>query len=80
MALTAIHPGEHLAEELGAPEMSTATLAGQIRAPANRIPGISRCLAKLALIIRRKLLPDVVAYSAEHRHDFLVRPSVARTA
>lgn len=40
MPLTAIHPGEHLAEELGALNMSAAALARQLRVPTNRITGI----------------------------------------
>jgi antitoxin HigA-1 len=37
MALTAIHPGEHLAEELGVLDMSAAELARKINVPTNRI-------------------------------------------
>ena len=37
MALTAIHPGEHLAEELEALDMSAAELARKITVPTNRI-------------------------------------------
>ena len=40
MAPTAIHPGEHLAEELRELDMSAAALARQIRVPTNRITGI----------------------------------------
>ena len=40
MGLTAIHPGEHLAEELGALEMSAAALARQLKVPTNRITEI----------------------------------------
>jgi addiction module HigA family antidote len=40
MALTAIHPGEHLAEELGALHMSAAELARQINVPTNRVTQI----------------------------------------
>ena len=40
MALTAIHPGEHLQEELEALSMSAAELARQIDVPANRISQI----------------------------------------
>jgi antitoxin HigA-1 len=40
MALTAIHPGEHLAEELEALNMSAAALARQLKVPTNRITGI----------------------------------------
>ena len=41
MALTAIHPGEHLAEELKALNMSAAELARQLKVPTNRITAIS---------------------------------------
>ncbi len=40
MALTAIHPGEHLAEELEALDMSASELARQIDVPTNRITQI----------------------------------------
>jgi addiction module HigA family antidote len=40
MALTAIHPGEHLAEELEALDMSAAELARKINVPTNRITQI----------------------------------------
>jgi addiction module HigA family antidote len=40
MARTAIHPGEHLAEELDALEMSAAELARQLGVPTNRITEI----------------------------------------
>src|SRR6266705_1992800 len=40
MALTAIHPGEHLAEELKELIMSAAALARQLDVPTNRITGI----------------------------------------
>ena len=40
MALPAIHPGEHLAEELEALGMSAASLARQLRVPTNRITAI----------------------------------------
>jgi addiction module HigA family antidote len=40
MAVTAIHPGEHLAEELEALEMSAAELARKIRVPTNRVTQI----------------------------------------
>src|ERR1700728_233397 len=40
MARTAIHPGQHLAEQLGALEMSAAELARKLRVPANRITEI----------------------------------------
>ncbi len=40
MAITAIHPGEHLAEELEALAMSAAELARQLKVPTNRITEI----------------------------------------
>ena len=40
MAVTAIHPGEHLAEELEALDMSAAELARKINVPTNRVPQI----------------------------------------
>ena len=40
MARMPIHPGEHLAEELGALGMSAAALARQLDVPTNRITAI----------------------------------------
>lgn len=40
MARRAIHPGEHLAEELGALGMSAAELARRLRVPTNRVTEI----------------------------------------
>ncbi len=40
MALMAIHPGEHLAEELKELDMSAAELARKLGVPTNRITGI----------------------------------------
>jgi addiction module HigA family antidote len=40
MAVTAIHPGEHLAEELKELSMSAAALARELNVPTNRITGI----------------------------------------
>ena len=40
MARSAIHPGEHLAEELGVLNMSAAELARQLKVPTNRITEI----------------------------------------
>jgi addiction module HigA family antidote len=40
MALTAIHPSEHLAEELEALDMSAAELARKIDVPTNRVTQI----------------------------------------
>jgi addiction module HigA family antidote len=40
MAVTAIHPGEHLAEELKALDMSAAELARQLDVPTNRVTQI----------------------------------------
>ena len=40
MAVLAIHPGEHLAEELNALDMSAAALARKLEVPTNRITEI----------------------------------------
>jgi antitoxin HigA-1 len=40
MALTAIHPGEHLAEELEVLDMSASELARKIDVPTNRVTQI----------------------------------------
>ena len=40
MVVTAIHPGEHLEEELKALDMSAAELARQLDVPTNRITQI----------------------------------------
>ena len=40
MAIPAIHPGEHLAEELKELDMSADALARQIQVPTNRITAI----------------------------------------
>src|SRR5256712_13851181 len=40
MAVTAIHPGEHLAEELEALDMSAAELARKSAVPTNRVTQI----------------------------------------
>ena len=40
MAVTAIHPGEHLAEELEALGMSASELARKLDVPVNRVTGI----------------------------------------
>jgi antitoxin HigA-1 len=40
LARSAIHPGEHLAEELREIGMSAAALARQIDVPVNRVTGI----------------------------------------
>ena len=40
MGVIAIHPGEHLREELEALEMSAAELARKIRVPTNRVTQI----------------------------------------
>ena len=40
MAITPIHPGEHLAEELKELGMSAAELARRLNVPTNRITGI----------------------------------------
>jgi addiction module HigA family antidote len=43
MAVIAIHPGEHLAEELKELGMSAAELARNLDVPTNRITGILNC-------------------------------------
>ncbi len=40
MAVSAIHPGEHLAEELKELSLSAAALARQLKVPTNRITEI----------------------------------------
>lgn len=40
MAITPIHPGEHLAEELRELRLSAAALARQLKVPTNRITEI----------------------------------------
>ena len=40
MPIIAIHPGEHLAEELESLSLSAAELARQLKVPTNRITGI----------------------------------------
>jgi addiction module HigA family antidote len=40
MAIAAIHPGEHLAEELEALELSAAELARKMSVPTNRVTQI----------------------------------------
>lgn len=40
MPITAIHPGEHLAEELETLKMTAAELARQLKVPTNRITEI----------------------------------------
>ena len=40
MAIRAIHPGAHLAEELKALKLSAAALARQIEVPTNRVTAI----------------------------------------
>jgi addiction module HigA family antidote len=40
MPITAIHPGEHLAEELKAVDMSASELARKIAVPTNRVTRI----------------------------------------
>jgi antitoxin HigA-1 len=40
MASKAIHPGEHLAEELDALDMSAAELARRLKVPTNRVTAI----------------------------------------
>ena len=40
MPITAIHPGDHLAEELETLNLSAAELSRQLKVPTNRITGI----------------------------------------
>src|SRR5215472_14076618 len=40
MAVSVIHPGEHLAEELQELDMSAAELARKLNVPTNRVTGI----------------------------------------
>ena len=40
MGRRAIHPGEHLAEELDVLQMSAAELARRLKVPTNRVTGI----------------------------------------
>lgn len=40
MAISSIHPGEHLAEELKEARMSAAELARQLGVPTNRVTEI----------------------------------------
>jgi addiction module HigA family antidote len=40
MPITAIHPGDHLAEELETLNLSATELARQLKVPTNRITGI----------------------------------------
>src|SRR5215831_452874 len=46
MARLAIHPGEQLAEELRALDMSAAELARQLKVPTNRVTGILQWAAR----------------------------------
>ncbi len=47
MAITAIHPGEYLAEELRELGMSAAELARKLEVPTNRITALSTDSARL---------------------------------
>jgi addiction module HigA family antidote len=47
MARSAIHPGEHLAEAIGAMGITAAQLARDIKVPANRVPLLPRKIAIL---------------------------------
>ena len=46
MASRAIHPGEHLAEELDALDMSAAELARRLKVPTNRVTAIVTASAR----------------------------------
>lgn len=48
MGVMAIHPGEHLAEELNALEMSAAELARKISVPTNRVTQILNGTRRIA--------------------------------
>jgi len=50
MALVAIHPGEHLAEELRALGVSASELARRIKVPTNRVTGILNGLRGITVI------------------------------
>ena len=51
MASRAIHPGEHLAEELDVLDMSAAELARRLKVPTNRVTGMKRnALLRLVMI------------------------------
>ena len=55
MALPAIHPGEHLAEELNALGMSAAELARKLGVPTNRVTQIlngTRSITALLIAMR----------------------------
>ena len=56
MALNAIHPGEHLAEELKELGMSAAELARQLDVPLNAIHGPSNVEIPFRISVTR---PDV---------------------
>ncbi len=45
MSRTAIHPGEHLAEQLDELGMSAAELGRQLKVPTNRIKILKPCLS-----------------------------------
>ena len=51
MTIPAIHPGEHLAEELRTINMSAASLARQLEVPASRITEILRGLFKTPFLL-----------------------------
>ena len=62
MARTAIHPGEHLAEELDTLTMSAAELARRLNVPTNRVTEIlngqraitGKAIKKLPTVRRRE--------------------------
>jgi addiction module HigA family antidote len=70
MARTAIHPGEHLAEELTELGMSAAELARQLGVPTNRITEI--------LNRRRAITGDTalrLAHFLRHQCGILAQPA-----
>ena len=50
MALTAIHPGEHLAEELKEVGMSASELARRLDVPTNRVTAILNCQRAITVL------------------------------
>ena len=66
MPLIAIHPGEHLAEELEALKMSAAELARRLKVPTNRITEIlngQRSVTGVTAAPKRKLC--ISSYSSQ---------------
>jgi plasmid maintenance system antidote protein VapI len=57
MRVVAIHPGEHLAEELKALGMSAAELARRLEVPTNRITGMGKAIRALPRLKYRDRVP-----------------------